>query len=54
MAWSLDANRLFIFLKEMSEIREIIDVQLEKCKTAYERREVEFRMVRTYKVNTEE
>jgi len=54
MAWSYDANKLFIFLKESCEIREIIDVQLEKCKTAYERREVEFRMVRTYRVNVEE
>lgn len=54
MAWSCDANSLYIFMKETLEIRAIRDVQLEKSKTAFERKEIEFRMSDVYKVKLEE
>ena len=50
MAWSSDAKTLFIFIRETLEIRAVKDIQLEKCKTAFERREVEFRMVEIHKL----
>lgn len=50
MAWTTDTNTLFIFMKEIIEIRAVKDVQIEKSKTAYERKEVEFRMAESYKL----
>jgi len=53
MEWKSDASTLYVFLKEILEIKAIMDVQLDKCKTAYERKEVEFTIARSYKVKAE-
>ena len=54
MEWKPDASTLFIFIKETKEIKAIMDVQLDKCKTAYERKEVEFTISKTYKLKADE
>jgi len=54
MEWKSDASTVYVFLREILEIKAIMDVQLDKCKTAYERKEVEFTISRSYKVKAEE
>lgn len=53
MSWSCDANILYIFTKESLEIRAVRDVQLEKSKTTFERKEIEFRMAEVYALKLE-
>lgn len=54
MEWKSDASTLYVFLKETLEIKAIMDVQLDKCKTAYERKEVEFIVSKTYKLRVDD
>jgi len=54
MEWKSDASTLYVFLKETLEIKAIMDVQLDKCKTAYERKEVEFTVSKTYNLRIDE
>lgn len=54
MTWSPDAKTLFIFIKDTLEIRVVRDSHLDKCKTAYERTEVEFSMLEVHRLQIEE